>query len=239
VGTATPDYSGKKEEKMIYCVEDDSGIRDLIIYTLSAAGFEAKGFYCGEEFFEALSMEMPQLVLLDIMLPGEDGIEILKRLRGSSATAGIPVIMATARGTEYDKVIGLDLGADDYLAKPFGMMEMVSRVRAVLRRAGSKGMAKMLQIGNLEVHTSEHTVFADGRRVQLTLKEYELLKKFMENPGMVFTREQILQSVWGDGYIGETRTVDVHIGTLRTKLGACGDYIETVRGVGYRMEAGL
>jgi len=224
---------------MIYCVEDDSGIRDLMIYTLTSAGFEAKGFECGKDFFDALGTTMPQLVLLDIMLPGEDGIEILKRLRGNTVTAGLPVIMATAKGTEYDKVIGLDLGADDYLAKPFGMMEMVSRVRAVLRRAGGKDAAKILQIGNLTINTGEHTVFADGERVQLTLKEYELLKKFMENIGLVFTRGQLLQSVWGSGYIGETRTVDVHIGTLRTKLGACGDYIETVRGVGYRMEARL
>lgn len=224
---------------MVYCVEDDGGIRDLIIYTLSSAGFAARGFGCGRDFFDALGRETPRLVLLDIMLPGEDGIEILKRLRANPATADIPVIMASAKGTEYDKVVGLDLGADDYLAKPFGMMEMVSRVRAVLRRTESKGMSEILQIGNLTVNTGGHTVFADGERVQLTLKEYELLKKFMENPGLVFTRELLLQSVWGEGYIGETRTVDVHIGTLRTKLGPCGDYIETVRGVGYRMEAGL
>jgi len=224
---------------MIYCVEDDSGIRDLIIYALSSAGFAARGFDCGEDFFDALSAEIPQLVLLDIMLPGEDGIEILKRLRGNSVTAEIPVIMATARGTEYDKVVGLDLGADDYLAKPFGMMEMVSRVRAVLRRTESKGISNVLRLGNLTVNVGEHKVFAGGERIELTLKEYELLKKFMENPGLVFTREQLLHSVWGEGYIGETRTVDVHIGTLRTKLGDCGNYIETVRGVGYRMEAGL
>ncbi len=226
-------------KNIVYCVEDDGGIRDLIIYTLSSAGFAARGFGCGRDFFDALGRETPRLVILDIMLPGEDGIEILKRLRANPATADIPVIMASAKGTEYDKVVGLDLGADDYLAKPFGMMEMVSRVRAVLRRTESKGVYEILQIGNLTVNTSEHTVFADGERVQLTLKEYELLKKFMENPGLVFTRELLLQSVWGDGYIGETRTVDVHIGTLRTKLGSCGDYIETVRGVGYRMEAGL
>lgn len=223
---------------MIYCVEDDSGIRDLILYTLGSAGFAAKGFGCGGDFFDALNVEMPKLILLDIMLPGEDGIEILKRLRANSVTEGIPVIMATAKGTEYDKVIGLDLGADDYLAKPFGMMEMVSRVRAVLRRAGSKENSKILRIGKLTVNAGAHTVFADGERLQLTLKEYELLKMFMEKPGLVLTREQLLRSVWGDGYIGETRTVDVHIGTLRMKLGVCGDYIETVRGVGYRMEAG-
>lgn len=224
---------------MIICVEDDSGIRDLMIYTLASAGFEAKGLNCGEELFDALKTEKPQLIMLDIMLPGEDGIEILKQLRNNTATADIPVIMATAKGTEYDKVIGLDLGADDYLAKPFGMMEMVSRVRAVLRRTEQKETPKILQVGNLMINTGEHTVFVNGERVQLTLKEYEVLKKFMENLGLVFTRDQLLQSVWGDGYIGETRTIDVHIGTLRTKLGACGDYIETVRGVGYRMEAGL
>lgn len=224
---------------MILCVEDDNGIRDLMIYTLNSAGLDAKGLTCGDELFDMLKAEKPQLIMLDIMLPGEDGIEILKRLRSSTATADIPIIMATAKGTEYDKVIGLDLGADDYLVKPFGMMEMVSRVRAVLRRTEPKDTSKILQVGKLTVNTIEHTVFADRERAQLTLKEYELLKKFMENLGMVFTRDHLLQSVWGDGYVGETRTVDVHIGTLRTKLGACGDYIETVRGVGYRMEARL
>ena len=221
---------------MIFCVEDDTGIRDLMIYTLNSAGFEARGLNCGGELFDALKDEKPQLIMLDIMLPGEDGIEILKRLRENTATADIPVIMATAKGTEYDKVIGLDLGADDYLAKPFGMMEMVSRVRAVLRRTVQKNVAKVLRVGKLLLNTGEHTVFVDGERVQLTLKEYEILRSFMENLGLVFTRDQLLESVWGSGYIGETRTVDVHIGTLRTKLGSCGDYIETVRGVGYRMD---
>ncbi len=224
---------------MIFCVEDDSGIRDLMIYALNAAGYEAKGLPDGVELWKAWKVEKPQLILLDIMLPGEDGITILKRLRSNPATAEVPVILATAKGTEYDKVIGLDLGADDYLAKPFGMMEMVSRVRAVLRRTERKASAKLLQVGSLTVNTGEHTVFVSGERVQLTLKEYALLKKFMENLGLVFTRDQLLSSIWGDNYIGETRTVDVHIGTLRTKLGACGEYIETVRGVGYRMEARL
>lgn len=224
---------------MILCVEDDNGIRDLMVYALNSAGFEAKGLTCGDELFDELRNGRPQLILLDIMLPGEDGIEILKRLRRNAATAALPVIMATAKGTEYDKVIGLDSGADDYLAKPFGMLEMVSRVRAVLRRAGGGADDPVLQVGGLTVHTGEHTVFADGQRVQLTLKEYELLKKFMENLGRVFTRDQLLQSIWDEAYMGETRTVDVHIGTLRTKLGSCGDYIETVRGVGYRMEARL
>ena len=224
---------------MVFCVEDDLGVRGLMIYALEAAGFQAKGFTCGQELFEALKTDRPRLIMLDIMLPGEDGIEILKRLRASAATADIPVIMATAKGTEYDKVVGLDTGADDYLAKPFGMMEMASRVRAVLRRAEPKDTAEVLRAGNLEINTGEHTVSAAGRQIQLTLKEYELLKKFMEHIGQVFTREQLLQSVWGADYIGETRTVDVHIGTLRTKLGICGDYIQTVRGVGYRMEARL
>lgn len=222
---------------MILCVEDDDGIRELMVYALNSAGFEAKGLPDGAGLFDAVKAERPQLVMLDIMLPGEDGIALLKRLRQNPATADIPVIMATARGTEYDKVVGLDLGADDYLSKPFGMMEMISRVRAVLRRTAQKTTAKVLKLGDLTVNTGEHTVFSGGRMVRLTLKEYELLKKLMENPGLVFSRDQLLQSVWGEGYVGETRTVDVHVGTLRTKLGQCGEYIETVRGVGYRMGA--
>ncbi len=224
---------------MIFCVEDDSGIRDLMIYALNSAGFEAKGFDCADTLFHALKTEMPQLIMLDIMLPGDDGIKILKQLRNNAATADIPIIMATAKETEYDKVIALDMGADDYLAKPFGMMEMVSRVRAVLRRTKAKDTVRILQIGQLTLNTGEHTVTVAGKRLQLTLKEYELLKIFMENPGLVFTREQLLQNIWDSDYVGETRTVDVHIGTLRTKLGSCGNYIETVRGVGYRMEVKL
>lgn len=224
---------------MIFCVEDDNGIRDLMIYTLNSAGFGAKGFVDGTELFDALQNETPILIMLDIMLPGEDGIAILKRLRNSTATADIPIIMATAKGTEYDKVIGLDLGADDYLAKPFGMMEMVSRVKAVLRRTAPKDSAKILRVGQLELNMGEHTVFVDGERIGLTLKEYEMLRLFMDNLGRVFTRDQLLEQIWDADYTGETRTVDVHIGTLRTKLGTCGDYIETVRGVGYRMEAKL
>lgn len=224
---------------MIFCVEDDAGIRDLMIYALNSAGFEAKGFACGTEFFEALETKTPELIMLDIMLPGDDGIEILKRLRSGTATADIPVIMATAKSTEYDKVIGLDLGADDYLAKPFGMMEMVSRVKAVLRRSIRNDDSKILCVGRLQLNTGEHTVSADGERVSLTLKEYEMLRLFMKNPGKVFTRDQLLAKIWDADYAGETRTVDVHIGTLRTKLGACGEYIKTVRGVGYRMEAKL
>lgn len=221
---------------MIFCIEDDDGVRELVIYTLNSAGFEAKGFADGDGLFDALQAEKPQLILLDIMLPGEDGISILKKLRSQAGTSEIPVIMATAKGTEYDKVIGLDLGADDYLVKPFGMMEMVSRIKALLRRAGGKERARVLCIGGLELNLDTYVVLAEKERVQLTLKEYKLLAAFMENPGRVFTREKLLEIVWGTDYLGETRTVDVHIGTLRTKLGKCGDYIETVRGVGYRME---
>lgn len=224
---------------MIFCVEDDSSIRDLMIYTLNSAGFEATGYADGEGLFEALKDKSPELIILDIMLPGEDGISILKKLRANTSTAEIPVIMATAKGTEYDKVIGLDLGADDYLVKPFGMMEMISRVKAVLRRAGPKEKSKILRVGEITMNTGEHTVVAAGKRIVLTLKEYELLQKFMENLDLVLTREQLLMSVWGADFLGETRTVDVHIGTLRTKLGVCGEYIETVRGVGYKMEARL
>ncbi len=222
---------------MIFCVEDDSSIRDLMIYTLNTAGLEAMGFPEGESLFAALKEKTPDLIMLDVMLPGDDGITILKKLKMQSTTANIPVIMASAKGTEYDKVIGLDLGADDYLAKPFGMMEMISRVKAVLRRSAPKTEQVNLFVGNLELNLEEHTVKSNGNRVQLTLKEFELLKLFMEYPGRVYSRDQLLSSVWGAEYIGETRTVDVHIGTLRTKLGDCGDYIRTVRGVGYRMEA--
>lgn len=220
---------------MIFCVEDDDSIRELMIYTLNAAGFEARGFAEGSSLFRALRTETPQLIMLDIMLPGEDGISILKRLKGQKDTRELPIIMATAKGTEYDKVIGLDLGADDYLSKPFGMMEMVSRIRAVLRRTGSKESEKIFHMGSLELNPENYTVMAAGERVFLTLKEYKLLRIFMENPGRVFTRDQLLEMVWETDFVGETRTVDVHIGTLRTKLGPCGDYIETVRGVGYRM----
>lgn len=222
---------------MIFCVEDDRGIRDLMIYTLHSAGFEACGMEDGTALFSGLRQKRPELILLDIMLPGEDGITILKKLRENSATAEIPIIMATAKGTEYDKVIGLDLGADDYLAKPFGMMEMVSRVKAVLRRTASRDSVQVLRRGNLEMNRNQHTVLVCGKRTELTLKEYEMLRLFIENPGQVFTRDQIFDRIWDSGYAGESRTVDVHIGTLRAKLGTCGAYIETVRGVGYRMGA--
>lgn len=222
---------------MIFCVEDDAGIRDLMIYTLNASGFRAVGFENAKEFYTALADTVPELIMLDIMLPGEDGISILKRLKADARTADIPVIMATAKGNEYDKVIGLDLGADDYLAKPFGMMEMASRVRAVLRRSGRAAeKPQLIRVGGLEMNLGEHIVTADGIRVQLTLKEFELLHTFMTNPGRAFTRERLLSSVWCEDFLGETRTVDVHVGTLRQKLGSCGKYIRTVRGVGYKLE---
>jgi len=222
---------------MIFCVEDDAGIRDLMIYTLNASGFRAVGFENARGFYAALADDTPELIMLDIMLPGEDGISILKRLKADARTADIPVIMATAKGNEYDKVIGLDLGADDYLAKPFGMMEMASRVRAVLRRSGrAVEKQQLIRVGGLEMNLGEHIVTADGIRVQLTLKEFELLHTFMTNPGRAFTREQLLSSVWSEDFLGETRTVDVHVGTLRQKLGSCGKYIRTVRGVGYKLE---
>lgn len=222
---------------MIFCVEDDAGIRDLMIYTLNASGFRAVGFENSREFYAALADTVPELIMLDIMLPGEDGISILKRLKADARTADIPVIMATAKGNEYDKVIGLDLGADDYLAKPFGMMEMASRVRAVLRRSGRAAeKQQLIRVGGLEMNLGEHIVTADGIRIQLTLKEFELLHTFMTSPGRAFTREQLLSSVWSEDFLGETRTVDVHVGTLRQKLGSCGKYIRTVRGVGYKLE---
>ena len=221
---------------MCYCIEDDNGIRDLIVYTLTASGYEAKGFADSSEFWTAVKQEIPTLILLDVMLPNEDGISILKKIRSDKKTAEVPVIMETAKETEYDKVVALDLGADDYLTKPFGMMEMVSRVRAVLRRTSKEEKKQDLKLNELEINTSRHIAYVNGTEVYLTLKEYDLLKLFMENIGRAFTRDQLLSSVWGTEYVGETRTVDVHIGTLRTKLGSAGDYIKTVRGVGYRME---
>lgn len=219
---------------MIYCVEDDNAIRDLMLYTLGASGFQAKGFPDSTFFWRAMTEEKPELILLDIMLPGEDGITVLKRLRAASATANIPVIMATAKGSEFDKVIGLDTGADDYLVKPFGMMEMVARIKAVMRRTAPK-TDQVLTCGDIVLDEVRHIVTVDGKQVVLTLKEYELLKLLMENAGQVFTRDILLSRIWGQDYLGETRTVDVHIGTLRTKLAKGGEKIETVRGVGYKM----
>jgi len=221
---------------LIFCIEDDNGIRNMMIYTLKASGFEAEGFTDGASLFAALDKKIPDLILLDIMLPGEDGLSILQRLRAKSSTREIPVIMATAKGTEYDRVIGLDSGADDYLSKPFGMMEMVSRVKAVLRRTKPKSEGRLLTMGGLCLDAEKHTVTAFGEELRLTLKEYELLRLFLENPGQVFSRDRLLSSVWGVDFLGESRTVDVHIGTLRDKLGRCGEYIRTIRGVGYRMD---
>lgn len=222
---------------MIFCVEDDASIRDIELYTLRSTGFEAKGFEDGGAFWAALETQRPELVIMDVMLPGMDGVELLRRMKAAAAFADIPVIMATARGAEYDKIQSLDLGADDYLVKPFGMMEMVSRVKAVLRRCRPAHKAKQLTAGGLIIDLEERTVFADGIRISLTYKEFELLRLFLSRPGVAFTREQLLSAVWDTEYAGETRTVDMHIKTLRQKLGGCGAMIETVRNVGYRLEA--
>ena len=221
---------------MILCVEDDASIRDIEVYTLNSTGFDAKGVADGEAFRAALREQKPELVLLDVMLPGEDGVSLLRFLKSSSETAEIPVIMATAKGMEYDKIQSLDLGADDYLVKPFGMMEMVSRVKAVLRRCRPAPVQHILKADGLTVNLDEHTVTADSERIQLTFKEFELLRLFLAHPGVAFTRDQLFSEIWGEDYIGETRTVDMHIRTLRQKLGKYGARIETVRGVGYRLE---
>lgn len=220
---------------MIFCVEDDSNIRELVVYTLESTGFQAHGFEDGSSFLEALALETPELVLLDIMLPGEDGLEILKKLKNSSKTKDIPVIMVTAKGSEYDKVVGLDSGADDYVTKPFGMMELISRIKAVLRRSGKQQDKTKLSVGGISLDTKKHEVKVDGEQVVLTLKEFELLEKLMRNQGIVLTRDQLLTEIWGYDFDGETRTVDVHIRTLRQKLGEQGSLVKTVRGVGYRI----
>lgn len=223
---------------MIWCVEDDASIRDIEVYALRSVGFEARGFSDGAAFWDALRAERPELVVLDVMLPGIDGIELLSRMRASDALRDIPVIMATAKGTEYDKIHGLDLGADYYLAKPFGVMELVSCVKAVLRRCRRDDAERAgLSAGGVSLDADAHTVTAGGQRVTLTYKEFELLRLFMAHPGTAFTREQLMERVWGTDYCGETRTVDMHIRTLRQKLGEYGEMIETVRGVGYRLEA--
>ena len=222
---------------MIWCVEDDASIRDIEVYALSSTGFDAIGFEDGTSFWNALQTRQPDLVVLDVMLPGIDGVELLKRMKASDAFRDIPVIMATAKGTEYDKIQSLVLGADDYLVKPFGIMEMVSRVKAVLRRCKRPQSTAALCVNGLVLNPSEHTVSIDGQRVALTYKEYELLHLFLSQPGVAFTREQLLSSVWNTEYFGETRTVDMHIRTLRQKLGTYGHLIETVRNVGYRLEA--
>lgn len=221
---------------MIWCVEDDESIREIELYSLEMTGFEARGFADGSSFFAALEDEEPDLILLDIMLPGMDGMEILQRLKTEEKTADIPVIMATAKGAEHEKVRSLDIGADDHLVKPFGMMEMISRVKAVLRRCKKKEGGIVLKAGGILLNAEERTVFVDRVRTELTLKEFELLRLFLERPGFAYRREQLFLKVWGDNFVGETRTLDMHIRTLRQKLGEYGDMIETVRGVGYRLE---
>lgn len=220
---------------MIYFIEDDDSIRELVLYTLNNAGYTAKGFSRPSLFWSAVEQELPQMILLDIMLPEEDGLSVLKRLRASAKTARTPVMMLTARGTEYDKVIGLDYGADDYMPKPFGMMELLARVRALLRRSSNVDRQEDYQVGELCLSLSKHVVKADGKDVPLTLKEFEILALLMENCGIVFTRDQLLSRIWGYGFDGESRTVDVHIRSLRQKLGEWGRLIETVRGLGYKI----
>lgn len=224
---------------MIFCVEDDSSIRELMVYTLKASGYEATGFADAAGFWQELKKARPQLVLLDIMLPDEDGISILKRLRKLTETENLPIILASAKGTEFDKVLGLDLGADDYLAKPFGMLEMVSHIRAVLRRykpIEPEPVNSKLVLNDLVLDLRSHSVKCCGSPLELTLKEFELLRLFLENRGRAFTREDLLAQVWESNYLGETRTVDMHIASLRAKLGSYGEKIKTVRGVGYKLE---
>ena len=222
---------------MIWCVEDDSSIRDIELYALTSVGFETKGFEDGTSFWNALKNEKPELVVLDVMLPGMDGIELLTKMKESVDYREVPVILATAKGQEYDRIRGLDLGADDYIVKPFSMMEMVSRVKAVLRRCKTQKNDDILKEGNLIVNLKEHTVNVDGQRVQLTYKEFELLRLFMSHPGMVYTREQLFFQVWNTDYMGDSRTLDSHMRSLRQKLIGYGKKIETIRNVGYRWEA--
>ena len=218
---------------MIYCVEDDRSIRELITYTLKISGFEAEGFENAKDFFAALEKTTPELILLDIMLEGKDGLQILKELKENDSFRNIPVIMATARTSEFDKVIGLDSGADDYLSKPFGMMEMVSRIKAVLRRSHREPANQIIRYREIEIDRSKYTVRIGNDLIDLTPKEYELLLCLAENPGIVFSREQLLDKIWGLDYLGESRTIDVHINTLRNKLGLSGKYIVTMHGIGY------
>jgi len=221
---------------MIWCVDDDSTIREIEVYTLEQMGFKARGFSDGVSMLEALKTETPELIVLDIMMPDIDGLEVLGKLRTEAAYKEIPVIMATAKGTEMDKIGGLNSGADDYLVKPFGVMEMVARVQAVLRRTAKSGISTDITVGNIILKEKEHKVIADAQKIKLTNKEFEMLKLFMQNPGMVFSRDVLMSRIWGTDYIGETRTVDMHIKTLRQKLGSAGGQIKTVIGVGYRLE---
>lgn len=220
---------------MIYLVEDDTNIRELVTYTLNHSGLDATGFERPSQFWKAMEQKLPDLVLLDIMLPEEDGLSILRRLRAAPATASIPILLVSAKNSEYDKVMGLDNGADDYLAKPFGMMELVARVRAVLRRTETREENSDYQLGELFVSPKRHVVKVDGEEVSLTNKEFELLCLLLEHQGMAMTRDAIMDGVWGQEFSRENRTLDVHVRTLRTKLGSAGHYIETVRGVGYKM----
>ena len=221
---------------MIWCVDDDSTIREIEVYTLEQTGFAARGFADGVSMLEALKDEIPELIILDIMMPELDGIEVLKKLRSEPLYKDIPVIMATAKGTEMDKIGGLNMGADDYLVKPFGVMEMVARVKAVLRRSVKTVESDGITVGSITLKEKEHKVISDGEKVELTHKEFEILKLFMQNPNMVFSRDKLMSEIWGMDYIGETRTVDMHIKTLRHKLGSAGGQIKTVIGVGYRLE---
>lgn len=222
---------------MIWCVDDDNTIRDLEVYALEQTGFQAKGFADGISMLKALETEMPKLIILDIMLPEMDGVEILKKIRGDQRYKNIPIIMATAKGTEIDKIEGLNSGADDYLVKPFGVMEMVARVNAVLRRINKDDEARTLTVGKISMKEKEHMVFVQDEKIELTHKEFELLKFFMEHRDVVFSRDELMNSIWGMTYVAETRTVDMHIKTLRQKLGCAGGQIKTVIGVGYRLES--
>lgn len=220
---------------MIYLVEDDASIRELVLYALHSAGYRAEGFGLPSEFWRALGREKPELLLLDIMLPEEDGLSILKKLRDDPGTASLPILMLTAKGTEYDKVVGLELGADDYLPKPFGMMELLARVKALSRRARQNPAHEEYRLGDLWVSPEKHAVQVAGQEISLTLKEFQLLCTLLRGRGAVLTRDVLLEQVWGYAFDGENRTVDVHVRTLRQKLGSAGACIETVRGVGYRI----
>ena len=224
--------------KWIYYVEDDTSIRELVLYALKTAEFQVMGFENAASFYKRMKEQQPDLILLDIMLPEEDGVSILKKLKSRPDTENIPVIMMTAKSSEYDKVLGLDSGADDYITKPFGVMELISRVKAVIRRSDrSKGSAgEVLKIGELVLDEQKHEVYARGQEVSLTFKEFELLSYLMKNRGLVLSRDKILNTIWNYEYEGESRTVDVHIGSLRQKLGTCGDFIKTIRGIGYKIE---
>ena len=224
--------------KWIYYVEDDTSIREMVLYALKTAEFQVMGFENAASFYKRMKEQQPDLILLDIMLPDEDGVSILKKLKSRPDTENIPVIMMTAKSSEYDKVLGLDSGADDYITKPFGVMELISRVKAVIRRSDrSKGSAgEVLKIGELVLDEQKHEVYARGQEVSLTFKEFELLSYLMKNRGLVLSRDKILNTIWNYEYEGESRTVDVHIGSLRQKLGTCGDFIKTIRGIGYKIE---